>query len=119
MVADGLSKQEASKRSGKFQDQCRRRAVQTVKVAVLIDSIARKESIAVEKSELEGKIMEIARQSLDHEKTVKYLEDEGVRENIRQELLYNRVFEFVEKQSNIKIVKKNNTMIEEEEEESK
>lgn len=114
MVRDGLSKQEASSMSGKFQDKYRQRAVQTVKVAVLIDSIARKESITVEKNELEEKIMEIARQSLDYEKTVKYLEDEAIRENIRHELLYNKVFEFVEKQSNIKIVKKNNTMIEEE-----
>jgi hypothetical protein len=37
-----------------------------------------------------------------------------VRENIRQEILYNKVFEFIEKQSNIKIVRKNNTMFEEE-----
>jgi trigger factor len=114
MIGDGLSKQEASEMSSKFQDQYRPTAIRTVKIAALVSSIARKESIAVEKNELEERIMEIAGQSGDYEKTVKYLEDEGIRENIRQEILYNKVFEFVEKQSNIKIVKKNNTIIEEE-----
>jgi trigger factor len=114
MLADGLSKQEALTMSGKFQDQYRQRAIQTAKVALLMNSIARKESIVVEKNEIEEKIMEISRQSPDFENTVKYFEDEAIRENIKQEILYNKVFEFIEKQSNIKIVKNSDMMIEEE-----
>ena len=111
MIRDGLSKQEASEMCDKLQGQYRQMAIRNVKIAVLINNIAHKEAIAVEKSELDEKIAEIAKQSYDYEKTLKDLEDEGLKENIKQEILYNKVFEFIEKQSNIKIVKESDTII--------
>ncbi len=114
MAADGFSKQETEEMCGKFQDQYRQRAIRVVKVAALMDSIARKESIAVEESEVEAKIDEIAGQSRDNENTKKYFENEVIRENLKQEILHNKVFDFIEKQSSVKIVKRDSDASEEE-----
>ncbi|HLA05174.1 MAG TPA: hypothetical protein VJZ16_04225, partial [Syntrophales bacterium] len=71
----------------------------------LIESIARKESISVEESEIDSEIEEIAGQSRDYEKAKKYLENEGIRANLRQKILHNRIFKFIEDNARIRIIK--------------
>jgi len=103
MLADGMNRQQAVEMSGKLEEQCRERALQTTRIEFLTRSIAKKESIALEEKELDEKIIEICNSSPDLERSVRFFEDEANRENLRQELLYNKVFDFIEKNSNIKI----------------
>ncbi|HCL82155.1 MAG TPA: trigger factor, partial [Nitrospiraceae bacterium] len=105
MALDGLSKEAAATISDKLKDQYRQNAIRVVKVSGLIESIARKESISVEESEINSEIEEIAGQSRDYEKAKKYLENEGIRANLRQKILHNRIFKFIEDNARIRIIK--------------
>jgi trigger factor len=106
MASDGLTDDEASDFCKKFQDQYRQTAERAVRITSLLKSIAGKESIVVEDGDVEKRIKEIAQQSRDHENARKYLDNESVRANIRQEILSNKVFKFIEDNSHITFVKK-------------
>lgn len=105
MALDGLNKEAAATIGDKFKDQYRQNAIKVVKVSGLIESIARKESISVEESEIDSEIEEIAGQSRDYEKAKKYLENEGIRANLRQKILQNRIFKFIEDNARIRTIK--------------
>ena len=105
MALDGLSKEAAATIGDKFKDQYRQNAIRVVKVSGLIESMASKESISVEESEIDSGIEEIAGQSRDYEKAKKYLENEGIRANLRQKILHNRIFKFIEDNARIRIIK--------------
>ncbi len=105
MAMEGLSKDEAAEIQTKFQDQYRQGAIRTVKVANLLNSIAHKESITVEESELKAKIEEIAVQSRDYDGAKKHLEKGEIQANLTQEILNNKVFKFIEDHAQIKLVK--------------
>ncbi|HLE18246.1 MAG TPA: trigger factor, partial [Syntrophales bacterium] len=113
MALDGLSKEAATTISDKFKDQYRQNAIRVVKVSGLIESIASKESISVEESEIESEIEEIAGQSRDYEKAKKYLENEGIRANLRHKILQNRIFKFIEDNARIRIIKDKREPVEE------
>jgi trigger factor len=110
MAREGLSKDEADEIQTKFQDQYRQGALRMVKVANLLNSIARKEAITVEESELKAKIEEVAAQSRDYEAAKKYLEKEEIQANLAQEILNNKVFKFIEDHAQIKVVKEDKDM---------
>lgn len=110
MAMEGLSKDEAAEIQTKFQDQYRQGALRMVKVANLLNSIARKEAITVEESELKAKIEEIAAQSRDYDGAKKHLEKEEIQANLTQEILNNKVFMFIEDHAQIKVVKEDKDM---------
>ncbi len=110
MAMEGLSKDEAAEIQTKFQDQYRQGALRMVKVANLLNSIARKEAITVEESELKAKIEEIAAQSRDYDGAKKHLEKEEIQANLTQEILNNKVFKFIEDHAQIKVVKEDKDM---------
>jgi len=114
MAMDGMSREDASEMSRRYEDQYRQAAERVVKVASLLKRIASKEAIAVEDSEIEERIREIAEQSRDLENSRKYLESDAVKENIRQELLSKKVLKYIEDNSHITVVKKEADDIEEE-----
>ena len=114
MAMEGLSKDEAEEIQSKFQDQYRQAALRMVKMANLLNSIARKEAITVEEGELKAKVEEIATQSRDHEAARKYLEKEEILANLTQEILNNKAFKFIEEHAQIKIVKEEKNMKEDE-----
>jgi trigger factor len=106
MSQDGLGKEEAEEIGLRFQDQYRLNAIRVVKVAALFESIARQESINIEESELDEKINEISRQTRDFEKTKKYLENENIKTNLRQEILHDKIFKFIEDNATITVINK-------------
>jgi trigger factor len=105
MAREGMSKDEAAEIQTKFQDQYRQAALRMVKVANLLNSIAHKEAITVDESELKVKIEEIAAQSRDYDGAKKYLEKQEIQANLTQEILNNKVFKFIEDHAQIKVVK--------------
>ncbi|MDP2268454.1 MAG: trigger factor [Deltaproteobacteria bacterium] len=110
MAMEGMSKGEADEIQAKFQDQYRQAALRMVKVANLLNSIAVKEAITVEESELEAKIEEIAAQSRDYDGAIKYLQKGEIQANLTQEILNNKVFKFIEDHAQITVVKEDNDM---------
>lgn len=105
MAMEGLDKDAAAGLQAKFQDQYRQGALRMVKVANLIDSIARKEAITVEDSELQARIEEMAIQSRNYDSTKEYLEKEEIKVKLSREILDGKVFKFIEDHSQIKVVK--------------
>jgi FKBP-type peptidyl-prolyl cis-trans isomerase (trigger factor) len=81
-----------------------------VKVANLLDSIARKEAITVAEGELQAKIEEMATQSRDYDAAKKYLEKQEIQANLSREILNTKVFKFIEDHAQIKIVKDDRDM---------
>jgi trigger factor len=110
MAMEGLDKDAAAGIQTKFQDQYRQGALRMVKVASLLDSIARKEAITVEDSELQARIDEMATQSRNYDSTKKYLEKEEIKANLSREILNNTVFKFIEDHAQIKVVKEDKDM---------
>ena len=114
MVLDGLKEEDAFEVGNKFKEDYFQMAQRVVKVAVLFKSIASKESIVVEESEIDERIEELAGESRDYEKSKKFLNDKITRSKIGHEMLHNKVLRFIKDNSNISIVKKNTIdMIEE------
>lgn len=110
MAMDGLGKDEIAEIQEKFKEQYRQGAVRMVKVANLLDSIARKEAITVAESELQAKIEEMAGQSRNYDSAKQYLEKEEVKANLSREILNNKVFKFIEDHAQIKVVKEDGDM---------
>ncbi|MCX5831273.1 MAG: trigger factor [Deltaproteobacteria bacterium] len=110
MAMEGLDKDAAAGLQAKFQDQYRQGAIRMVKVASLLDSIARKEGITVEDSELQARIDEMATQSRNYDTTKKYLEKEEIKANLSREILHNKIFKFIEDHAQIKVVKEDKDM---------
>jgi trigger factor len=110
MAMDGLGKDEIADIQEKFKEQYRQGAIRMVKVAKLLDSIARKEAITVEESEIQAKIEEMATQSRDYDSAKKYLEKQEIQANLSREILNTKVFKFIEDHAQIKIVKEDKDM---------
>ena len=114
MMLDGLKEEDASEVGNKFKDDYFQMAQRVVKIAILFKSIASKESIVVEESEIDERVEELARESRDYEKTRKLLNDEFSRSKIEHEMLHNKVLRFIKDNSQISVVKKNIDLIGEE-----
>jgi trigger factor len=110
MAMEGLDKDAAAGLQAKFQDQYRQGAIRMVKVASLLDSIARKEAITVEDSELQARIEEMAVQSRNYDSTKEYLEKEEIKVKLSREILDGKVFKFIEDHAQIKVVKEDKDM---------
>jgi len=110
MAMEGLDKDAAAGLQAKFQDQYRQGALRMVKVASLLDSIARKEAITVEDSELQARIEEMAVQSRNYDSTKEYLEKEEIKVKLSREILDGKVFKFIEDHAQIKVVKEDKDM---------
>ena len=113
MVLDGLKQEDAVAVGNKFKEDYLQMAQRVVKVAILFKTIASRESIVVEESEIDERIEQLAGESRDYEKTRKVLNDEITRSKIEHEMLHDKVLRFIKDTSNISIVKKNIDLIEE------
>lgn len=105
MAMDGLPKDKLEELLEKYRDDYWQRAVRSVKVAGLLNSIAAKETITVSEAEVDERADEIVAQSADYEREdmKKYLEERAVRMNLRGEISHKKVFQFLE--DNAKITK--------------
>jgi len=110
MIAGGMDSKKAAEFTLKLHDQFRDEAQKAVKVILLLKSIAEKESLSVSDDELESKVREMAVQrSQDYDSFRNNLEKEDLLDNIRSEILTNKTYAFLEKQGQVKTVKREPT----------
>jgi trigger factor len=107
MVANGMDpKQSAGMISG-LRESARPEAERQVKVSFLLETIAKKESVAVGEEELEESLKQIAsRYGQDYEKVKKSYQESNVLEELRAELLEQKTLDFLEDKAKIIQVKK-------------
>ncbi|MBU2055674.1 MAG: trigger factor [Proteobacteria bacterium] len=110
MAAGGMDPKRAADFSFRLHDQFREEALRTVKVGLLLKSIAAKEALQVGEDELEKEIREIALQRDQDYQTVRVkLEKDDLIENIRNVLLNRKTYEFLREKATITPVRKERT----------
>jgi trigger factor len=96
MISSGMDPKKAAEFSFKLHDQFREEAAKIVKTSLLMTSIARKELLTVDDQEAENEVREIALQrGQDYESFKKTLEKDGLMENIKNEILARKTYEFL------------------------
>lgn len=96
MVGGGMDAKKAAEFSFKMRDKLREDAARIVKTVLLIKNIARKEAIAVEESEIDKQIGEMASQrGQDFETLKKSLEKDDRIDDIRSEIMSRKTHEFL------------------------
>lgn len=107
MASRGLSRKEIEELSAKYKEMYREEATKVVKSVLLMKNIAAKESISVDVGEIDERVMEMAqRRGQDFESFKKSLEDADMIENIKEEILTRKVFDFIEGKATIHSVNK-------------
>jgi trigger factor len=107
MASRGLSRKEIDELSAKYKEMYRDEATKVVKSVLLMKNVAAKESISVDVGEIDERVMEMAqRRGQDFESFKKSLEDADMIENIKEEILTRKVFDFIEGKATIHSVNK-------------
>jgi trigger factor len=107
MASRGLSRKEIDELSAKYKEMYRDEATKVVKSVLLMKNIAAKESISVDVGEIDERVMEMAqRRGQDFDSFKKSLEDADMIENIKEEILTRKVFDFIEGRATIHSVNK-------------
>jgi trigger factor len=107
MASRGLNRKEIDDLSAKYREMYRDEATRIVKSVLLMKNIAAKESIMVDREEIDEKIREMAqRRGQDFELFKKSLEDKDMIENMKNEILNKKVFDYIEGKATIHSVKK-------------
>jgi len=106
MMSGGMDQKKAVEFSLKLHDQFREEATKIVKTALLIKNIARKESLTVDDDEVDNQIREIASQrAQDYESFKKSLEKDDLIENIKNEILNRKTYEFLVSKATVTLPK--------------
>lgn len=104
MVSEGLDPKKAEELAMSLRDHFRDEASKIVKTSILLDRIARKESIVANDDEIDNRIKEFAAQRSQNYQTLKEtFEKDGLMENIRTEIINLKTYEFIEANANLKI----------------
>jgi trigger factor len=113
MTSAGMDEKNAMELSFKMHDKFKDDAVKIVKSFLLLKKIAEKESCIVEETDIEKYIQELAVQhGRDYEVLRKVYDSEERKDNLKIELMQKKVFDFIEKNANIKVVEKNGVDVE-------
>lgn len=113
LITSGMDPQMITQLSGTWRDRYREDAIRIVKSSLLLKSIADKEGINVTNEDLENRFKEIAaRYSQDYEQ-IRDSFDENMKENIRNEVLSRKVFDFIESKADVTLVGKEESPAEE------
>jgi len=107
MASRGLNQKEMNELTAKYREMYREEATRIVKSVLLVKHIAANESITAIREEMDEKIREMAqRRGQDFDSFRKSLEDNGLIEEVKNEILGKKVFEFIEEKATIHPVKK-------------
>lgn len=107
MMSGGISPDKAAEMTQDLHDKFKDQAARAVKTSFLLGKIAEKESIDVTDEDVENKLKGLAEElSRDYETLKKAYEDSGLKYRLKDELLEQNIFDFIEGKSNIKTVKK-------------
>jgi trigger factor len=107
MAMRGIKRQETSELYDKFYGLYKDEATKIVRTILLMKNIAEKESITISEQDINEKIREIANQrTQSYDSLKKSLEDGNMIEDIKNEILNSKVFEFIENKAKVSIIKK-------------
>jgi len=94
----------------KLHDQFREDAAKNVKIALLIKNIARKEDLTVADEDVDNRIREIASErAQDFESLKTSLAKDDLLDNIRNEILNRKTYEFLSAKATITVPKATET----------
>ncbi len=107
MRAAGMAENEAMELSFRMHDQFKQEAEKTVKSFLLLKKIAEKEAITTTDEDMDKHFNELASiHHTDYEVVKSAYDDEERINNLKSELIHKKVFDFIEREANIKIVEK-------------
>ena len=107
LLSRGMDKKAATELTVKMHDAYKDEAKKIVQTALIIKNIGRKENIAVEDTEIEDRIKLIAEsRSQTPEAMKEVLEKDDMLDHIRNEVLHNKVVDFIEKNAKITMARK-------------
>jgi len=110
MISAGIDEQTALDFSFKMKDKYKEDAEKIVKSFLLLKKIAQKEAIDVADEEVEKYIEQIALETnRDYHSLSRLYENEGRKDALKMDLMQKKVFDFIEKNAKIKMVKKEKT----------
>jgi trigger factor len=102
-----MKRDETPERYKEFYDHYRDEAAKIVRTTLLLKNIGEKESISVSDQEIEDKIRELAQlRGQNYDSLKESLESGNMIEDIRNEILNTKVFDFIEDKAKVEIVKK-------------
>ncbi len=104
MVSGGMDPKKAAEFAFRLHDQFREDATKNVKIALLIKHIARKEGLTVVDEEVDNQVREIASQrAQDYESLKASLVKDDLLDNIRNEILDRKTYEFLSSKATITV----------------
>ncbi len=107
MAMNGMDPKKAAEIAARMHDKFKGEAERMVKTSLLLESIADKESVQVEETDLDEKMKILAARFNQNVEEVKKLYDkEDMIEALRTEIREEKTLDFVEGKAKIKIVKK-------------
>ena len=107
MKSAGMDEKSAMELSFRMHDQFKQDAEKTVKSFLLIKKIAQKEAITVSDDDIDNHIKELADiHHTDYEVVKSAYDDEERINSLKSEIIQKKVFDFIERQANIKTVEK-------------
>jgi len=107
MVGNGMNQEKATEISMNLHETFKDEAVRIVKTSVLIGKISEKESITVDESDIEDKIKSMGeRYGRDYESMKKLYDNEDMQNRLRDELMDEKTFKFIEEHAIITEVDK-------------
>jgi len=103
MVMNGMDPDSAADVAAKLHDQFRDEAARMVRIGILLQRIAEKESLAVDDREIDDRIRETAtRYGRDFESMKLSYEKDNLIDRLRDQLLEEKTLAFIESRANIK-----------------
>ncbi|MCE5210127.1 MAG: trigger factor [Deltaproteobacteria bacterium] len=113
MMSAGIDEHSAMDFSFKMRDKYKGDAEKIVKSFLLLKKIAQKESFVAEADDIDKYLQELAGQSgRDYESLKKMYESEEKKDYLQMEVIQKKVFDFIQKNANIKIVEKTGVNLE-------
>lgn len=110
MAIRGASRERRAEIGERLREMYRDEAQKIVKTSLLLKNIARKESISVEESEVEERIRRLAEeQGHTFDEMKASLEKAGMMESLRNDILQDKVFAFIEHRAKVTTVPKGET----------
>jgi trigger factor len=107
MKAAGMDEKNAMELSFRMHDQFKQDAEKTVKSFLILKKIADKEAITVADDDINNHIKELAEiHHADYEVVKSAYEDEERMSSLKSDIIQKKVFDFIEREANIKVVEK-------------
>ena len=107
MRSAGMDEKSAMELSFRMHDQFKKEAEKTVKTFLLIKKIAEKETLVVSDDDMDSKINELAEiHHVDYETVKNAYNDEDRMNTLKSEIIQKKVFDFIKREANIKVVEK-------------